>query len=181
MVDNEGSGSRSRVSPPRVSESTSATTQTASFDVPPFRLELSAAPGAARLVVAYGDDRDIYVVDPTALSAWANAFTRLMSLESWNKARGHVEFRAPFLIDREGRTSVAFHGIVGAQGVSYRLLVAGAASRVVGVPTTADVVRDVAAAVAGAVAIAAAPLTPLGSPLASPLGSDSKGIEKTQG
>lgn len=154
MVDNEGSGTASRVSPPRVSESTSAATQTASFDVPPFRLELSAAPGAARLVVAHGDDRDIYVVDPAALTAWANAFDRLISLETWRKPRGPVEFRAPFLIDREGRASVAFHGIVDQHAVSYRLLVCGAASRVVGVPTTADVVRDVGAAVAGAVAIA---------------------------
>jgi hypothetical protein len=167
VVDDEGSGSTSRVSVPRISESTSTTTQTASFDVPPFRLELSAAPGAARLVVVHGDDRDAYAVDPTALSAWASAFTRLMSLESWEKPRGHVEFRAPFLIDREGRASVAFHGIVDAHAVSYRLLVCGAASRVVGVPTTAGVVRDVAAAVAGAVAIATGPLGPSGQVQAS--------------
>jgi hypothetical protein len=164
VVDNEGSGAASRVSIPRVSESASATTQTASFDVPPFKLELSAAPGAARLVVAHGDDRDVYVVDPAALGAWANAFTRLLALDSL-KQRGHAEFRAPFLIDREGRASVAFHGIVDEQAVSYRLLVCGAASRVVGVPTTAGTVRDVAAAVAGAVLVAA-----------TPLGSESKGI-----
>jgi hypothetical protein len=125
------------------------------------------------LVVVHGDDRDTYVVDPAALSAWARAFTRLRSLELWERPRGHVEFRAPFLIDREGRASVAFHGHVDDNGVSYRLLVCGAASRVVGVPTTADVVRDVAAAVAGAVAIACAPSTPLGS--------DSNSIERTQG
>ena len=158
MVDEEGSGSTSRVSVPRVSESTSTTTQTASFDVPPFRLELSAASGAARLVVAQGDDRDIYVVDPVALGTWANAFTRLLSLDSWAEPRGEVEFRAPFLIDREGRASVAFHGIVDAHGVTYRLLVCGAASRIVGVPTTADVVRDVASAVTGAVRVAGSPL-----------------------
>ena len=163
MVDDEGSASASRVSIPRISDSTSTTTQTASFDVPPFRLELSAAPGAARLVVMYGDDRDTYVVDPAALSRWANAFIRLMSLQSSEKPRGQVEFRAPFLIDREGRASVAFHGIVGEHAVSYRVLVCGAGARVVGVATTADVVRDVAAAVAGAVAIATGPSWPSGS------------------
>ena len=152
MVDEEGSGTASRVSPPRLAESSA--TQTASFDVAPFRLELSAAPGAARLVVAHGDDRDIYVVDPGALSAWATAFTRLLSLDSWRNPRGHVEFRAPFLIDREGRASVAFHGVVDEHAVTYRLLVCGAASRVVGVVTTADLVRDVAKAVAGAVSVA---------------------------
>ena len=178
MVDNEGSGSLSRVSAPRVGESTSATTQTASFDVAPFTLELSAAPGLARLIVAHGDDRDIYVVDPSALSTWANAFTRLLSLESWEKPRGDVEFRAPFLIDREGRASVAFHGIVDQHAVSYRLLVSGAESRVIGVPTTAAMVRDVAAAVAGAVRVAASPLGASGpSDPSVPLGSESKGIE----
>jgi hypothetical protein len=164
VVDEEGSGSASRVSVPRTSDAASATTQTASFDVPPFRLELSAAPGVARLVVAHGEDRDVYVVDPAALSTWASAFTRLLSLTKWEKPRGSVEFRAPFLIDREGRASVAFHGIVDEHAVMYRLLVCGAESRVVGVPTTADVVRDVAEAVAGAVSVARA------------LGSESKGI-----
>ena len=158
MVDEEGSGGASRVSVPRTSDATTGTTQTASFDVPPFRLELSAASGAARLVVAHGDDRDIYVVDPVALGTWANAFTRLLSLDSWGKPRGEVEFRAPFLIDREGRASVAFHGIVNEHGLTYQLLVCGAASRIVGVPTTGDVVRDVASAVAGAVRVAGSPL-----------------------
>ena len=153
MVDEEGSGSASRVSAPR-SESPTGATQTASFDVAPFRLELSAAPGAARLVVAHGDDRDIYVVDPVALSTWANALTRLLELNSWDKSRGQVEFRAPFLIDREGRPSVAFHALVDERAVNYQLLICGAAARTVGVPTTADVVRDVAAAVAGAVLVA---------------------------
>ena len=157
MVDQEGSGGGSRVSTPRASESTSATTQTASFDVAPFRLELSAAPGAARLVVSQGADRDIYVVDPAALTTWARAFTRLLSLDSLEKPRGHAEFRAPFLIDREGRASVAFYGTVDDTGVSYQLLVCGAASRVVGVPTTAAFVRDVAAAVAGVVTVAGHP------------------------
>ena len=143
-----------RVSAPRVGDSTNATTQTASFDVSPFKLELSAAPGVARLVVAHGDDRDVYVVDPAALRTWANQFTRLLSLDSLAKPRGQVEFRAPFLIDREGRASVAFHGVVDEHAVSYRLLVCGAESRVVGVPTTPDLVRDVAAAVAGAVVVA---------------------------
>ena len=165
MVDEEGSGSAFRVSVPRNSDATTGTTQTASFDVPPFRLELSAAPGVARLVVAHGEDRDVYVVDPAALSTWANAFTHLLSLGTWEKPRGSVEFRAPFLIDREGRASVAFHGGVDEHAVTYRLLVCGAESRIVAVPTKADVVRDVAAAVAGAVLVARA------------LGSESKGID----
>ena len=166
MVDDESSGATSRVSLPRVLESTDTTPQTASFDVPPFKLELSAAPGVARLAIAHGVDRDVYVVDPAALSTWANAFTRLLALDSPGKPRGRVEFRAPFLIDREGRASVAFHCIVDEHVVSYRVLVCGADSRVVGIPITADVVRDVAAAVAGAALVAA-----------RPLGSDSNRIE----
>jgi hypothetical protein len=109
------------------------------------------------LAVVHGDDRDVYVVDPGALHAWASAFSRLLTLDTWRNPRGHVEFRSPFLIDREGRSSVAFHGIVDEHSVTYRLLVCGAASRVVGVVTTPDVVRDVAEAVAGAVAVARIP------------------------
>jgi hypothetical protein len=65
-----------------------------------------------------------------------------------------VEFRTPFLIDREGRASIAFEGLVSELGLSYRLLVNGAEGRVAGVMTTSDVVRGVAEAAGGAVLVA---------------------------
>jgi len=65
-----------------------------------------------------------------------------------------VEFRTPFLVDREGRASIAFEGLVSEHGLSHRLLVTGAEGRVAGVMTTREVVRGVAEAAAGAVLVA---------------------------
>jgi len=133
------------------------TTQTASFQVGGLRLELSAAPGAARLVVAAADDRDTYVVDPTILASWAQACRRLLSLVPARNAGGAAEFRAPFLIDREGRPSIAFEGLVSSEAVTYRLLVTGASSRVAGIMTGAALIRDVSEAALGAVIVARSP------------------------
>lgn len=129
-------------------------TQTASFAIGALRLELSAAPGAARLVVASGEDREVYVVEPAALTSWADATGRLLALTAAADAASAAEYRAPFLIDREGRASIAFEGLVTEHGVAYRLLVTGAAARIAGIMTTADLVRGVTDAVVGAVAVA---------------------------
>jgi hypothetical protein len=155
VVADERSGPRSGVSSVRVdAPRADAETQSASFDVGELRLELSAAPGAARLVVATDDARDTYVVDPAALAAWAAATAKLLTLEPATDPDERAEFRAPFLIDRESRASIAFEGLVTESGVSYRLLVHGAGERVAGLMTTGAVVRGVCEAAKGAGSLA---------------------------
>jgi hypothetical protein len=136
--------------------SANAAPQTAGFTVGSIQLELTAAPGAARLVVAAGGSRDTYVVDPNALSAWATEITRLLSLAPATTPSQRADYRAPFLVDREGRQSVTFEALVGDQAVGYRLLVSGAAGRVAGLMTTPDLVREIAGAAVGAVLLASA-------------------------
>jgi hypothetical protein len=137
------------------SESTAGgATQTASFAVGALRVDLIAVPGAARVVVASAEDRDVYVVEPAALASWARATKRLLSLAPAGDAARGAEYRAPFLIDREGRPAIAFEGLVTAQAVTFRLLVCGPESRVAGTMTTADIIRDVTDAASGAVTVA---------------------------
>jgi hypothetical protein len=136
--------------------SANAAPQTAGFTVGSIQLELTAAPGAARLIVAASGSRDIYVVDPNALSAWATEITRLLSLVPANHPSQRADYRAPFLIDREGRQSVTFEALVGDHSVGFRLLVTGAAGRVAGLMTTPELVREIAGAAAGAVMVASA-------------------------
>jgi hypothetical protein len=149
------------------SESTAGgAAQTASFAVCALRLDLIAACGAARVVVWSGDEREVYVVEPAALASWARATVRLLSLTPAGGAAHGAEYRAPFLIDREGRPAIAFEGLVAAQAVTFRLLrfsrgsdsldpiVSGAESRVAAVMTTADIIRDVTDAASGAVKVA---------------------------
>ena len=129
-------------------------TQTASIAVGALHLDLIAAPGAARVVVSSGNDRDVYVVEPAALASWARATVRLLSLAPSGDATRGAEYRAPFLIDREGRPAIAFEGLVTARAVTFRLLVSGAESRVAGIVTTAGIIRDVMDAASGAVRVA---------------------------
>ena len=135
---------------------TGSATQTASFAIGALRVELIAAPGTARLVFSTGDDREVYVVEPAALASWASATARLLSLTPAGEAGDGAQYRAPFLIDREGRPAVAFEGLVSAQAVAFRMLVTGAESRVAGIMTTADIIRDITNAAGGAVAVARA-------------------------
>lgn len=136
-------------------------TQSASFDLGDLRVELTASPGAARVVVAAGEVRDIYVVDPAALAAWSRSVERLLTLIPAATERDWVEYRSPFLIDREGRASIAVEGLVAAT-VAYRLIVHGADSLVAGIMTTRETIRGLADAAAGAVAVAGSrgPLAP---------------------
>jgi CBS domain-containing protein len=147
-------------------------TQTAAFAVGALRVELSAARGAARVVVTSGDDREIYVVEPAALASWARATVRLLSLAPARGAGQGAEYRAPFLIDREGRPAIAFEGLVTTQAVTFRLLtfsrgsdpldpvepvdpvVSAAGSRLAGIVTTADLIRSVTDAASGAATVA---------------------------
>jgi len=132
-----------------------ADTQSATFDLGDLRLELTASPGAARLVVAADNARDIYVVDPAALADWARGIERLLALAPAPTHRERAEYRSPFLIDREGRASIAVEAQVAAT-VSFRVIVQGAESRVAGIMTSAETVRGVAAAAAGIVSVALA-------------------------
>ena len=154
MVADERSGPLSGISVRVDAPRTEGETQSASFDVGGLRLELSAAPGAARLVVAANDARDTYVVDPAALASWATATAKLLALEPSCGPDERAEFRAPFLIDRESRASIAFEGLVSETGVSYRLLVYGAGERVAGLMTTAALIRGVCEAASGAGSLA---------------------------
>jgi hypothetical protein len=155
VAADERSGPASRLTPTAGSDKIAGSeTQTASFAVGALRLELSAAPGAARLVVTDGESRDIYVVDPAALASWSAGTLRLLALTPAGRWADATEYRAPFLIDREGRASIAFEAHVTNVTVTYRLLVSGASSRVAGIMTSADLVRGIADAAAGAVALA---------------------------
>jgi hypothetical protein len=84
--------------------------QTASFAVGAFRVELTAAPGAARLIVSADGSRDIYVVDPDALAVWAADIGRLLSIGKAADPSHRADYRAPFLIDREGTPSRCIRG-----------------------------------------------------------------------
>lgn len=121
----------------------------ATFEVVGWRLELSAAPGAARLVIVGDGARDTHLVEPSALTTWATDTTKLLSLQPAESVRGRVAIRAPFLVDREGQPSIAFEALVSEQGVAYRLLVGGEQESVARLVTTEDVVRGMAQAAAG--------------------------------
>jgi hypothetical protein len=154
VVADDRSGQSPGVSSLAAASRIDAGTQSASFDVGSVRLELSASPGAARLVLAADGSRDTYVIDPSALTAWSSATTKLLSLAPAADPEHRAEFRAPYLIDREGRTSIAFEGLVTELGVGYRLLVSRPSGVVTGIMTTAEVARSVAEAAAGAAAVA---------------------------
>ena len=154
MTTDDRTGSAPNLSPSLTSPASArADTQTASFEVAQFRLELTAAPGAARLVVVRTDARDIYVVEPATLADWARSLERLLGLTPATSPHERAEYRSPFLIDREGRASVAFEGLVSESGVAFRLLVQGAESAIVRIHTTAGTVREMADAAAGAVSV----------------------------
>ena len=154
MVDDNRSHAAPHVHAPSPAGPADAAPQTACFFVGGLQIELTAAPGAARLVVAADGCRDIYVVEPNALAAWAADSARLLSLVRAIDRTQRAEYRAPFLIDREGREAIAFEGLVTEQAVSYRLLVSGARASVAGVMTTGDILRQVCAAAVGAASVA---------------------------
>ncbi len=149
MVADDRPGPLSSLSSSPISVPRAEGRQSATFEVLGLRLELSASPGAATLVIVGHQARDTYAVDPTALAAWAVATTKLLSLQPAENARGRVAIRAPFLVDREGRPSIAFEALVSEVGVGYRLLVSDGDEDVAGLMTTADVVHGMAQAAAG--------------------------------
>lgn len=146
-----GPGVSSSTATPRRAD---AEMQSASFEIGGLRLDFSASPGAARLVVSGDGARDTYVVEPSGLADWAGSTEKLLALREVPDSAARVEFRTPFLIDREGRESIALEGLVSELGVSYRLLITGAKNQVAGLMIETEVVRGVVEAAAGAAALA---------------------------
>lgn len=97
---------------------------TASFALGELRLDLSAAAGAARLVVTRRHARDVFIVDAGALHAWARRVEQVLRLIPATSPREGAEYRTPFLVDREGRPAVAIEALVAERVVTYRALVA---------------------------------------------------------
>ena len=154
MVADDRSGALPGVSSLASASRAGAKTQSASFDVGSVRLELSAAPGAARLVVVLDGQQDTHVIGPAELGAWSAATAKLLALLPASRADERAEFRAPYLTDREGRASIAVEGLVSELGVRYRLLVRRASGTVRGIMTDAELTRGLAEAAAGAAALA---------------------------
>jgi hypothetical protein len=135
---------------------TGATTQSASFDIGSVRLELVTSSGVIRLVVTTEGNRETHAIDVDSLIAWSAATTKLLGLLPVATAAERSEFRAPWLLDHDGKAVIAFEGLVTEQSVTYRLLVARGPSAVTGIMTSGDVLRSLAEAAVGAAAVARA-------------------------
>ena len=130
--------------------------QTASFDVGGFRIELAARIGALTLDVIVGDARDTYVIDPETLDCWADGTARLLALSPASRPTERADYRAPYLMDVEGRAALAFESAVTEHGVAHRLLVMGQGGRVAVLAAAAATLTDLIGAARGTVSLARA-------------------------
>ena len=126
-------------------------TQSASFAVGGFTVELVAAAGSAMLSITAGDDRDDYRIDAEMLEQWAGGTARLLELTPASSPSGRADFRAPFLMDTDGRASIAFESSVTEGHVTHRFLIMGQGGRVAVVAASADLVGELVDAARGAV------------------------------
>ena len=167
MVSDERAGRVSAFTPPitatpsqpqngTVARPTEA--QTASFSIGGFTVELVASAASATLSIVAGDDRDDYRIDPAMLDQWAGGTARLLELTPAGSPSGRAEFRAPFLMDTNGRASIAFESAVLEGHVAHRFLIMGQGGRVAVVATSADLVSELVDAARGAVRFARAAL-----------------------
>ena len=163
MVSNERAGPASALTPsidatrpviPTDAGIRSVDDRTATFDIGGFRVELAARDGATTLSVSGAEGRNTFLIDPEALDRWADGTARLLGLSSASGPDERADFRAPFLIDAEGRAALAFESVVTEQGVAHRLLVMGQDGRVAALPTSVDHLREMVAAARGAVSFA---------------------------
>ncbi len=139
------------------SDSSSGTPgQTAAFDIDAIRIEIAVRDGAATLSVAKGPDRDVYRVEPAVLDQWAASTSRLLELMPASGPGERAEFRAPFLIDIDGRAAIAFESSVAEQGVVHRCLLVGAAGQIGSAYVAPELIRDLLEAARGAAAVARA-------------------------
>lgn len=121
----------------------------ATFEIVGWCLELSASPGAARLEIVGDRSRETHMVEPGALVAWAVATTQLLSLQPAESSRGRAAIRAPFLVDRDGQSTIAFEALVSEYGVGYRLLIGREQGSGASLVTSGEVVRGMAQAAEG--------------------------------
>jgi len=128
--------------------------QTASFDIGGYRIELAARHGATTLGVAGAEGRDSYLIDPETLDRWAEGTARLLGLSPASGPDERADFRAPFLMDAEGRAALAFESLVTEHGVAHRLLVMEHDGRVAALPTSVEDLRELVGAARGAVSLA---------------------------
>ena len=160
MVSNERAGPGSALTPsidatrpafPSDTGSPSEDARTATFEIGGYRIELAARERATTLSVSGAEGRNSYLVDPEALDRWAEGTARLLGLSPASSPGERADFRAPFLMDAEGRAALAFESVVTEQGVAHRLLVMGQDGRVAGLPTSVEDLREMVAAARGAV------------------------------
>ena len=162
MVSDERAGPVSALTPssaaarPTHPDGPPSEARSASFDVGGFRIELTARGGAATLAVTAGEARDSYLIDPETLDRWADGTARLLALSPASGPGGRADYRAPFLMDAEGRAALAFESVVTEHGVAHRLLVMGEGGRVAALAATVDTLSDLIAAARGAVSFARA-------------------------
>jgi len=128
--------------------------QTASFDVGGFRIELTARSGAPTLDVIVGDARDTYAIDPETLDCWADGTARLLALSPASRPGERADYRAPFLMDIDGRAALAFESVVTERGVAHRLLIMGHGGRVAALAASTEMLTDLIAAARGTVSFA---------------------------
>jgi hypothetical protein len=131
--------------------------QTASFLVGDFRLDLAVTPGGISLIVSLGADRDVYLLEPGTLGAWAKSTSSLLQLDTAATPSECAGFRAPFLMDVHGRAAIALECLVSERAVEYQLLVMGASGRAGATPTDVDLVRSLVEAARGAVLVTSLP------------------------
>jgi hypothetical protein len=124
---------------------------TASFDVGGFRIELTARSGAPTLDIIVSDARDTYVLDLETLDGWADGTARLLALSPAPRPGERADYRAPFLLDIEGRAALAFESVVTERGVAHRLLVMGQGGRVAALAASTETLTDLIAAARGTV------------------------------
>ncbi|HEX6051231.1 MAG TPA: hypothetical protein VFZ21_18245, partial [Gemmatimonadaceae bacterium] len=81
-----------------------------------------------------------------------DATARLLALSTATGLSACAEFRAPFLMDAEGRASIAFESAVTQGGVVHRLLVMRHDGRVATIVTADNLLRELIDAARGAAA-----------------------------
>ena len=160
MVSDDRAGRASAFTPPIASTSSQrqngtvagpTETQSASFAIGGFTVELVASAAFAMLGIVSGDDRDNYRIDPDMLDQWAAGTARLLDLTPAAGPSGRAEFRAPFLMDMDGRASIAFESAVTEGHVAHRFLIMGQGGRLGVVAASADLVGELVDAARGAV------------------------------
>lgn len=127
--------------------------QTAEFAIGELRLALVAAPGSVTLTVALGADLDAYALAPEALAMWAHTSAQLLELEPAETSTECAEYRAPFLVDVEGRPAIAFECSVTERRVEFGLLVTGESDRIGATGIDVQTIRAMVEAAQGAVAL----------------------------